>query len=989
MARAACVYDALSLSLVAGRTPLLPLRAVTEIFSAPEPLHALRALLEREPLVRHAIYIASPALFEAADAWLSGAPLRNRSVPLRILAYLDRMASRCTPFGLCAGIGIIEVGDSTTLLVDDEARRTFTRPDMGLLWDVVKALESGRHREAIRYRTNSAAFERGGRLYVTNVELTSTTYTAAEFVTEQRPVSLKNTAAVKFVREFAKQAQPYALLAAKLAERFEASTEDSNNLLDRLIEAGVLISELRASPVGAPVAYLLERFNSIDRDTARRVENALRAAAELDEKSLRERTTDEYRSVALQFSRLVEKAPAHSVQVDLKSPFKGHLSATVLRDVARLGEYWRRMAPIGTLGKFRQRFVNRYEGVERMVPLLELVDPNLGLGVPEGVEAEETDRSERDRAAIRIACDALRSGAVEVALQETDVEALMPPLTRDSAIESMEVGFQIVAPSRESIDAGDYVIVPSSLGGSDRATRSLGRFANLLGENVRERIRAVARASERHNGLVAEFVFAPPEPRSYNVSIRPPIFDAELRVGIGEPCKIDELFPDDLWVGLENGRFFLWSHSRRCRVIPRETHLFATSHNAPNLCRFLATIASDGRRLVSGFDWGAAARLTYLPRVRIGRIVLSLRRWRFNAKDVTKSPDEAARSLRRWREVWQLPRYVMLAEADNQLLLDLESPVAGALVFDQVEAHADIVELVEALPEPGQTWLQSEGDGYAAELVASLLPNRQPTASGSAAPVVMTGRRRFGPGSDWLYAKFFMGAQAVDDFILRAIAPLVSDLREAGRIDRWFFVRYADPQPHVRVRIRSVPGAKNFIRDRIVTAGEEWLSQDRVLRYALDTYDPEYERYGGSECLDLMERFFTSDSDLCLELLGGMPDSADGRIKTSVESFYPWLLGGNLRETALNALNTGSQRKIPAADRTELKRMTSYPPEERQSTELERACSGSNGADMLASAFHMHCNRLGLDGDCEARAAALLRALIISSAARSKPHAAL
>jgi len=131
MSKTACAYDARRLPLVVGRTPLLPIRTITKIFAAEEPLQALRDLLEHEPLVRQAIYVASATLSEAIDAWLAGAPLRNRNTPLRALAYVDRMAWRPTPFGICAGIGIIDVGDGTTLRVDVQGRRTRTRPDMG------------------------------------------------------------------------------------------------------------------------------------------------------------------------------------------------------------------------------------------------------------------------------------------------------------------------------------------------------------------------------------------------------------------------------------------------------------------------------------------------------------------------------------------------------------------------------------------------------------------------------------------------------------------------------------------------------------------------------------------------------------------------------------------------------------------------------------------------------------------------------------------
>jgi lantibiotic biosynthesis protein len=973
--------DARRMPLVVGRTPLLPLSAVTGVFSAPEPLAALRNLLESTPLVRQALYVASPSLADAVDAWLRGEKLRNADTPLRALAYVARMAARPTPFGLCAGIGTVDVGENTTLAVDEDGRRTHTRPDMGLIADVMASIESSESKRSVSYVANRAAIERGGRLYVTHVKLANYEASGAE----QRPVSLKNTAAVQLVRELAERPQRYDALAGALAERYDAPVEEAERLLERLIEAGVIISELCVSPVGDPIGYTCERVRAVDAQTALALDAALEAAGQLDATPLTQRTVQSYQAAIERFSALSEKPPEHAVQIDMESPFSGTFGAAILEDAERLADYWVRLAPVLTLKRLRERFQERYEGNERMVPLLELVDPNIGLGVPDAAERQEVNDGARDAALMRIACEAARNASEEAELSEADIELIVPPLKQNTAsgLTSAEVGFHIAARSSDAIGRGEYLLVPGGLVASSRATRSLGRFGHLFDEPARERMRAVAREDGcESDGLTAELVYAPSTARMYNVAMRPRIFDTEIRVGIGGPPAQDEIAPDDLWVGLKDDRFFLWSQSRQRRILPRESHVFNTDKNAPNLCRFLAALEFEGQRAIIGFDWGAAGSMTYLPRIRIGRIVLSERRWLFGVKELGKSAQDASNAIERWRALWAMPRYVYLANVDNRLLIDLDSPIAAQLIFDQ-RPDGRTLTFVEALPSPDDVWTNGPGGAYAVEFVVSLLAReRAPLAPGIAAtPQTIVQRRRFGLGSEWTYVKLYMGDQAIDDFLTRAVLPLTSELRAQGCIDRWFFVRYGDPQSHVRLRVRAASGHAASVRERIVAASEEWLREERVQRCAFDTYDPEYERYGGPRELDAAERFFTLDSEVCAEQLSGTRDTSDARVAAAVESFAGWLCRDGLGELALEAFKSVAKRKLDGADREQLKRIAALDFEASDAA-LEEALAGADREDRLRSLFHMHCNRAGVNMEYELRAVALLRAVVMSRNAR-------
>src|SRR5262245_24708235 len=144
------------------RTPLLPLETLTQLsegLEAPAALddptrlrHAwsgdrarlrerLQALV-RTPVVREAIFVASPDLDDAIDRWLCGAAgPRSDAIERAVMKYVARMAARATPFGLFAGSGVGALGGTTSLAVSARAAcRRHTRLDMDHLVALAGAL---------------------------------------------------------------------------------------------------------------------------------------------------------------------------------------------------------------------------------------------------------------------------------------------------------------------------------------------------------------------------------------------------------------------------------------------------------------------------------------------------------------------------------------------------------------------------------------------------------------------------------------------------------------------------------------------------------------------------------------------------------------------------------------------------------------------------------------------------------------------------------
>ena len=141
-------------------------------------------------------------------------------------------------------------------------------------------------------------------------------------------------------------------------------------------------------------------------------------------------------------------------------------------------------------------------------------------------------------------------------------------------------------------------------------------------------------------------------------------------------------------------------------------------------------------------------------------------------------------------------------------------------------------------------------------------------------------RRSFPPGSEWLYAKLYAGPATLDQLLRDVIRPIVEAVSRTGAVDRWFFVRYGDPDWHLRVRFHGQPARlHDEVLPALQAAAAPLLDDGRLWRFQLDTYEREVERYGGIEGIELAERLFHADSEAVLALAGRLSEDARGDVR--------------------------------------------------------------------------------------------------------------
>jgi thiopeptide-type bacteriocin biosynthesis protein len=924
------------------RTPLFPVEAYLALGQAENA--TADALAVSNPRVQRALAVGSLALLDELKR--ASASSRDHARGQRkLLRYLVRMATRPTPYGLFVGVGIAHFGDATDLQLAEHAYTTQTRPDMGWLLNLVWMLERlPEVRMHLCLFANTAAYVRRGRIFLLE-PLSVRPQKATE------AVSIRATGVAMRALRLARLPVAYPeLVEALLTSTPGATHAQVDGLISTLWQHTLLISDLQPPlTIASPASYLKERLAAVPplASVARRLEEYLQAIDAWDH-APESAGGEPYRALieqAQQITALVEqlagpqlacavgevtgssagektvsKDPRSSVllQVDTALQLAGkHITRTLSEEVARAAELMLRLSPVpggfSHIQTFRQAFVARY-GEEREVPLLEALDPQLGLGVE--LQAPQTGQQNQKSASWplfpgyelevrRLALCALRERDLVVRLDEEQLQRLETCKPAEQAIPpSLDIYVLVATASVEDLDRGDYLIVIGPNIGAMQAGRNLGRFADMLGSEAREALRCIAEreASQAPEHLLAELVYLPHDSRIVNVTLRPTVRSHEVIYGVMPGVDHERVIPmDELMLGVRDGRLYVHWSAERKDVIIRAGHMLNTMR-APAPVKLLSDLAQGQDAVISLFSWGECKAFPFLPRVQVGRVVLSLARWRISTQfhlpelQPQDSPDGFFRSLERWRRRWQVPRYVYLSQGDNRLLLDLtSSPQAEELRATlRVLRQSETLVLEEALPGPEHAWLPGPGGHYLAEFVISLLRRKstrvatgyrqepgavsQPSLTVASALSPDAGSRQVPagkqlarlrpPGSEWLFMKLYCAQTLQEDLIAGSIRAFIQTMLQRRLAADWFFIRYTDSEPHIRLRFCGDPQQLICqLLPELCRWGEQLMSEGPCQKFTFDVYEREIERYGCPVGIEAAEQLFCADSTTVVDML--------------------------------------------------------------------------------------------------------------------------
>lgn len=859
------------------RSPLLPYHTVTNVDA-----DAIRTLC-KNPVVQEALFIASPELYGTVVSWLEKEPGKADEISkleLTLLKYILRMSYRCTPFGIFAGITPGKFATTSGIQLAPRMQNVkHSRLDMDFLCALALNISND---PAVR---SELLFFPNNTLYRAGTQLRYVEYRIHKKTRTHHLVTVAVSDALQRVLTHATNGARIKDLAALLV-RDDIPLEDALTFVIELITSQVLVSELgpfitgeeyihkliqilRKYPGTQAVGQHLERvvtmFESID--------HADLGASISSYKDLME-TLEVFKTPF---------EPAQLFQVDMLKPAVANtLSKVVTDQLQHAIQLLARVHPATdppSLIAFRDAFIKRYE--LRECPLLEVLDVEMGIGYPVnnihamdhsplledlmiGTTAGDppAEWNEWYDFLLRKCVSLQQQDSRTLALEEEDIK----PFLHDngSLPDSLYTMGSVLADDAAAVDRGDFLVQHTVTTGPS-AANLLGRFC-YLDEGLTHQVSNILRHEEAQHADVcyAEVVHIN-QSRIGNIALRPLLRAYEIPIMVQAGVQQNFTIPlDDLMISIRQEKIVLRSRRLNKYVVPRLSTAHNYSHDALPYYHFLCDLQFQGVKRDITWRWGPLRKLDFLPRVMIRNVVVSKARWTLR-EDVLKrlkgcTFEKFSSRLRAVISDRKINRHVTLSDGDHELPLDLQNEFSLRLL-QSLLATRPVLTLEENLFATDNLFVQSDAGGFTNEFIIPWATVREQLPRPQRLPhsIPVTRARTFAPGSEWLYMKIYTGLKTSDRVLAEIVKPLTAEFLRRGIIDQWFFIRFNDPDDHLRVRFHGTGKFYSCVLEAFHTALLPLLETGEVVRVAVDTYEREIERYG-AETIGFAEQLFFVDS---------------------------------------------------------------------------------------------------------------------------------
>ena len=718
------------------RTPLLSLGFLQSLLAQQGFSDVQLTKLWAMPLIKEMIWIASPSLYESVEEYQQGtirSLKRREGIKKSFLRYLIRSSSRCTPFGLCAGVsmGILSSDDLVNLDKSQYHRRT--RLDNHYLDLIFKQInkEDRRHTD-LRYYINTSLYSIGLEYRFIKYTYDTSKKSRAYYITGINRSDIVEKV-IDYINDGKKRTEIELFI-----ESLGIDKKQSQDIFDKMLDNQLIISDLDLSVLGEDnltraVGVLSNSANnSLYYSTLSQINEKLKKLDETLTPSVESK-----RSLIDDIDKLkITYDPRLLFQCDL---YTRTAIATINKKHAyKIGRLIKKLSICqvhsenSRLADFKRAFSKRYETQE--IPLAQALDVDTGIGYLQDKRISNTTTYLDEIKAVSQGKEVVISNREIGPLASSIVQQVTRALQQQAQSVHINLGSFFYTKDNLHLLKGttsamieiveidrEQKIYLKNLGGSTSAAL-LGRFAygSLEIANAVKSISTFEQDAEKE-ALLAE-IHHVPDSRTGNILFRPTIRDYELTYLAHKRSLKNTIAIDDLYVSIRRDRVLLRSKSQNREVIPMLSN--AHNHRIATLpiYQFLCDLSSQSKRVQFAPDFDALfSNFFFTPRILLDDIILSKATWRLtiNLFSDVQSKDKSDRNskIRRLLSGYKIPDYIQLVQRDNLLTLNLQNDDCIDILYESLRNRKAIT--IQEYLKCAPIVKDETDDSYAHEFVIS------------------------------------------------------------------------------------------------------------------------------------------------------------------------------------------------------------------------------------------------------------------------------
>jgi thiopeptide-type bacteriocin biosynthesis protein len=810
-------------------------------------------------LFRTALALASPSFFAQLEKkGFSWTALTQRE-QTTLHKYFNRMCLRPTPFGACASFTLTRWGDGALLELEEITNaRLHLLPDRQ--WQREKERMPDLQAADAELQVNPTIYQAGKELrFVRSEQGTGGAYSFAISSVAAEPLTL---ALLHFLEDGTRSLSSLVRQAAAVAQ---GSDEELISFILFLQEEQVLLTS-QDRGVLLPAASFQAAVKTLFPSGKTKLPGTTAGTLSV---------TPWYSGLERKVSGALDDRLQHSLREALQvlQRLSLPLANTALHDFAR---------------RFRERFDRR------KVSLLEALDPDTGVpytqlsGPAAGWLADLALPSEAEQKPSPEWSALHRFFTTHWILSpgRTTYEPLR--LEKISEREFPDLGNRYSPPPTISVmfsqTAGGLWL---RYAGGASASALLGRFS-AFSSQVAALCHTIARREENRNpGVCFTDIDQRSDDHVDNINQRSIMYSYATPVNSFSVVPTDQILPlSDLLLSEREGQLILERKSDGRRVIPRLSTAYNFRRTGLDVFGLLCDL--QHQQVHSNFSFALDRLfpgLPFYPRIMHKEVILSPAAWFLSGPEVVQlvSGEPSLGQLHAFRQRHGLPMHITLGSGDQQLSFNLLNDAEGILFLSCIRGSKSMYLQEYLVPERN---LQQGDLAFNGQFVATLAA-RGPVYNSLAAPAPSENKpfvRCFPPGSPWLYVKIYCTDTQADRILSQVISPLIH--HDQAAVLQWFFVRYADPKPHLRLRLLlKDPNDAAKLLGKLQTLSEELGVDHLISDLQVATYEREVERYAAA-LYPAVETFFYLSSELVLMKISVAPENALDRHQMALTSVY-------------------------------------------------------------------------------------------------------
>lgn len=854
--------------------------------------------LWNDEVFRESIFLASYELYNEWARLCQNDPslsqVKRNRINNSILKYYIRITTRSTPFGTFASHSAFELNSEHKNINagNMDSIHRYTTLDLSFLFQVI-ALINRDFPEVHEYELNDSVYKLGDyyRYIETTVQNEKRIYTLSSLEKDELLDFLVETTANK--------SYSFDSLVALVAENVEGvSEEEAKYYIFSLIDAQFFKSNFdiclnEHSPLCQTIEYLNSK-KGIAAELDTYLGNLIKMEGYMELLNSGVGQPQEYYNeifaLANQFSILYDRK--YLINSSLKrtldfSPVTREDLSKIKKGINTLSCFWDKGSETvnENLEKFKTAFYTRYE--ESLVPLVEVLDNESGIGYIQEQNSENDfsslldtlswPDSNTDSFSItynkkihefwrRIINKANINGETSIDLSQHDISNLQNT-EEVSLARSLAVMIEKVS---------DKIAI-SSIGGTSGANL-IARFSNEDEEILAPMNRIIKEEQNDDHFIYAELLHLP-DNRAGNILLRQVKRGNQLSYLTKPSASENTISLTDLYIKMIDKRIVLFHKelNKEVKIFHSTAHNF--DYNSLPVYQFLCDLQHQDISTALVLNIGDTNYLMYdyIPRITFGNdIIFTPALWRVYQNEVSgikaKNNTESIKKLREYLSAKKVNRYFFISQGDNKLLIDTENDNLLLFLVDELRSK-EMVTLTECLYD-------LEADEFNNEIVIPMI-NRNYTAFKTELDYHLFNNNiadnKFIPGNKWLYYKIYCGNKFSDKILQDVFPDLLTQLNEEQLIKKWFYIRYSDPDNHIRLRLEINDNDLTHTAQIITTFNDyfdKYINEGIINKVEMGTYDREYERYEG-EFIDTAEHIFHYDSKLTVNLLKNIPNNDD------------------------------------------------------------------------------------------------------------------